>query len=329
MSELRPRHELLYLSRADVEAVNLPMTTVIEATALALAEKASGRAEMPPKHWLQPGEHRFFSAMTSVVPAVGSAACKWQSGSSENAAFGLPYLTGLLILNDLDTGLPVAVMDSTWLTAQRTAAASAVAARHLAGRDPRTVAILGCGVQGRANLAALGSLFPSLREVRAYDIVPEALTRYAAEMEHRHGVSVRPCAGPREAMRAAQIVVTAGPIEPKAIRAIEPGWLEPGALGIALDYDCYWQAAALRATDGFYTDDGPQLVHLKEYGYFVDAPPVTAELGDVIAGIRPGRSRDDERIVTVNMGVAVEDVVTARRIYEAARAQGRGRSLPL
>jgi ornithine cyclodeaminase/alanine dehydrogenase-like protein (mu-crystallin family) len=163
--------------------------------------------------------------------------------------------------------------------------------------------------------------------VRAYDIVPEALTRYAAEMEHRHGVSVRPCGGPREAMRGAQIVVTAGPIEPKAIRAIEPGWLEPGALGIALDYDCYWQAAALRATDGFYTDDGPQLVHLKEYGYFVDAPPVTAELGDVVAGIRPGRSRDDERIVTVNMGVAVEDVVTARRIYEAARAQGRDRPI--
>jgi hypothetical protein len=114
--------DLLYLSRADVETLALPLVEVIEAVELGLEEKALGRTIMPPKHWLAPDEHRFFSAMTSAVPAVAAAACKWPSGSDRNAPRGLPYITGLLLLNDLESGLPVAVMDSTWITAQRTAA---------------------------------------------------------------------------------------------------------------------------------------------------------------------------------------------------------------
>jgi len=113
-------HKLLYLTRADVEAVALSSSEVVEAVEQALHEKALGRAEMPPKHWLAPAQDRFFSAMSSVLPAVSAAACKWQSGSPRNQHYGLPFITGLLILNDLATGAPVAVMDSTWLTAQRT-----------------------------------------------------------------------------------------------------------------------------------------------------------------------------------------------------------------
>lgn len=319
----------LYLSRSEIEALDLPMSEIIEAVSLAFREKALGRVEMPPKHWLEPTPRRFFSAMSCVAKAIGRAACKWQSGSSDNPERGLPYLTGLLILNDLETGLPIAVMDSTWLTAHRTAAASAVAARHLAVADPRILAILGCGVQGRTNLAALKSVFPQLERVQAFDIVPETLERYAREMEGRHRVRVHRARNAREAIDGADIVVTAGPIEPAAVRTIGPGWLKPGALGIALDYDCYWQAAALRAADGLFTDDVAQLHHLEEYGYFRGAPPVTAEVGEVVAGLKPGRTRPDQILIAVNMGVAVEDVLTADRLYQAALKQGRGIELPL
>ncbi|MBI1893320.1 MAG: ornithine cyclodeaminase family protein [Candidatus Rokubacteria bacterium] len=320
---------LLYLSRSEIEALDLPMSEIIEAVNLAFHEKALGRVEMPPKHWLEPTPRRFFSAMSSVAKAIGRAACKWQSGSSDNLERGLPYLTGLLILNDLETGLPIAVMDSTWLTAQRTAAASAVAARYLAVPDPRILAVLGCGVQGRTNLAALKSVFPQLDRVQAFDIVPERLEQYAREMEGRHGVPVHRALNAREAIDGADIVVTAGPIEPAAIRTIGPGWLKRGALGIALDYDCYWQAAAFQAADGFYTDDVAQLHHLEEYGYFRGAPPVTAEVGEVVAGLKPGRTRHDQVLIAVSMGVAAEDVLTAHRLYQAALRQGRGIELPL
>ena len=322
-------HRIRYLSRGDVEALDLSMADVIGAVEEALREKGSGRTIMPPKHWLAASPRRFFSAMTSVVPAARAAACKWQSGSAENAALGLPYITGLLILNDLATGLPIAVMDSTWITAMRTAAATAVTARYLAVPQADTLAMMGCGVQGRKNVEALRIVFPGLRRVQAYDIDAGALRRYVEEVSARHRIEVLPQSRPRDALRGAQLVVTAGPIEPSRERTIDADWLEPGMLGVALDYDCYWRPAALRAAHKFYTDDGGQLVHLREHGYFLEVLPVTAEIGDVVAGKAIGRERPDEVIVAINMGVAVEDVTTARRVYDLAVARGRGILLPL
>ncbi|HYB55160.1 MAG TPA: ornithine cyclodeaminase family protein [Alphaproteobacteria bacterium] len=320
--------KLLYLARADVEAVALPTSEVVAAVELALREKAFGRAKMPPKHWLAPVRDRFFSAMTSVLPAVSAAACKWQSGSPLNERYGLPFITGLLILNDLETGSPIAVMDSTWLTAQRTAAATAVAARYLARMHPQVLAVLGCGIQGRTNVEMLRLVCLGLTAIQAYDILPEALQRYADEMTTRHGLQVRQCKNPREAIEGADIVVTCGPITADPQRIAEAGWLKPGALVVTLDYDCYWRAEALAAVDALYADDRAQLEHLKQYGYFGAVRQITSELGEVVAGLKPGRSDDRHTIVSINMGIALEDVATARRIYEQAIAQKRGIWLP-
>lgn len=324
-----PDHHILYLSRKDVEELGLGMAEIIEAVEEAFREKGLGRTIMPAKHWLAPSDRRFYSAMTSLVPAAGAAACKWQSGSTDNPALGLPYLTGLLILNDARTGLPIAVMDSTWITAMRTAAATAVTARYLAAPAVEALAMLGCGVQGRTNVEALRLVCPGLRRVQAYDIDPEALRRYVEEVGRRHGLEVRPCGSPREALGGAHIVVTGGPIDPTAPRTIGADWLEPGMLGVALDYDCYWRPAALRAAHKFFTDDIPQMEHLREYGYFRDVPPVTGEIGEVVAGKKSGREGPEEIIVALNMGISVEDVTTARRVYDLAVARGRGTRLPL
>lgn len=323
-----PEQRIVYLSRKDVEDLSLSMASVIEAVEEAFREKGLGRTIMPAKHWLAPSERRFYSAMTSVVPGVRTAGCKWQSGSSDNAALGLPYLTGLLILNDIQTGLPIAVMDSTWITAMRTAAATAVTARYLAVPSADTLAMMGCGIQGRRTVEALRLVFPGLRRVQAYDIDPQALHRYVEEVGERWGVEVRPCGSPREALGGAHIIVTGGPIDPSLERTIEADWLEPGILGVAIDYDCYWRPRALKAADKFFTDDIPQMEHLQEYGYFLDIPTITGEIGDVVAGKR-GRERAEEIIVAMNLGISVEDITTARRVYEFAVARGRGTPLPL
>jgi ornithine cyclodeaminase/alanine dehydrogenase len=324
-----PDLQLRYLSRRDVEETGLSMAAVIEAVEEAFREKGLGRTVMPAKHWLAPSETRFYSAMTSVVPGARAAACKWQSGSSENAARGLPYLTGLLILNDAETGLPIGVMDSTWITAVRTAAASAVTARYLARPDLDRFAMIGCGVQGRRHVEALRVVFPGLRRVQAYDVSAEALRRYAREITEQHGLEVQPCASAREAVRGAPLVITGGPIEPTLPRTIDADWLEPGLLGVAIDYDCYWRPAAFRAADKVFTDDLAQVEHQKGYGYFVDAPPMTGEIGDVVAGTRPGRERPDEVILAMNLGISIEDVTTARRLFDLAVARGRGTVLAL
>src|SRR3972149_3776825 len=178
--------KVLYLSRKDVEAVNLPMTDIIEALDQMFKEKGAGQVEMPPKPGIHTRPNAFIHAMPAYIPSLESAGLKWVSGYPANPQKGLPYITGLLILNDPDTGVPLAVMDCTWITAKRTGAATAVAAKYLARKDSSTVGIVACGVQGRSNLEALACLF-KIKQVKAYDLHPEVAARYAKEMSAQLG----------------------------------------------------------------------------------------------------------------------------------------------
>lgn len=318
----------IYLNREAVATINLPMHRIIEAVEMVLIEKAHGRVQMPAKHWMEPRPTRWFGGMSSLVPKLGYAAMKWQSGSSENATRGLPYITGMLFLNNIDDGLVVAVMDSTWITQQRTAAASAVAVKHLAKRGASSFAMLGCGVQARSHLRAFRLVLPALRQVVMYDIDRQAAHAFAREVESE-GLIATIVASPREAFELADIVVTGGPIEPDVERSVDADWLRPGHLGVTIDYDCYWRPAAFMAADRLFTDDFNQIEHIREYGYFVGCPQPHAELASVVAGLTPGRLSDDQKIIVMNMGVAVEDVATAREIFEIARAKNIGIQLPL
>jgi ornithine cyclodeaminase/alanine dehydrogenase len=324
MSEAR----LLYLSRADVEAVGLSMGEIIDALQVAFKEKGEERVEIPPKPGIYPQPDAFIHAMPAYIPALKAAGIKWVSGFPENQKRGLPYITGLVVLNDSETGLPMSVMDCVWITGMRTGAATALAARYLARPDSTTVGILGCGVQGRTNLLGLNELFP-LTVVRAYDIDPERAEAYAAEMGERTGLTIQPVSRPREAVTGCDIVVTAGPILKQPHATIQAGWLEPGAFASPVDYDSYWHGDALVQADKFCTDDTAQLRYYQQVGYFQHIPPVHADLGELAAGKRPGRERTDERIICCNLGLAIDDMATAVLIYRRAVELGIGTWLPL
>lgn len=328
-----PPH-VLYLSRADVEAAAVPMTAIIERLEAAFREKGLGRVEMPPKpgiHPGPPGNDNFIHAMPACIAALGAAGVKWISGFPGNQARGLPYISGLLVLNDPETGLPRAVMDATWITAMRTGAATAVAAKRLARAGAASFGILGCGVQARTNLEAVAAVVPSLGEVRAYDLHPERSARYCEEMMRAHPrLRCTPAGTPRAAVEAADIVVTAGPILRRPAPAIDADWLSQGSLGVPLDYDSYWKPAALAAADRFYTDDTPQLLHTRAGGvYFQRIPEVYADLGEVAAGLKDARRDDHERLVCMNLGIAMEDMATAPLVLERAIERGLGTRLSL
>ncbi len=317
----------LYLSRDEVESIKLPMSRIIEVVEDALIEKAHGRIQMPSKHWMERDATRWFGGMSSLVPKFGYAAMKWQSGSSENYARGLPYITGMLFLNKIDDGLIAAVMDSTWITQQRTAAASAVAIKHLAKKGERSYAMLGTGVQAYSHFEAFRIVMPDLGEVVLYDINPEAAQRFATFVAGQ-GCRPRIVHSPRAALDATNVFVTSGPIEPNATRSIDAGWWHAGHTAVAIDYDCYFRSAAVNNVDRLLTDDFGQITHIKEYNYFVGCRNPDAELGEVVAGLKPGREQDEQTILVLNMGVAVEDVATAKEIYELARQLKLGTELP-
>jgi ornithine cyclodeaminase/alanine dehydrogenase len=219
---------LLYLSQSEVASLGVTITEIIDAVEKMFEEKAAGRVEMPPKPGIHPQPDAFIHAMPAYIPAMKSAGIKWVSGFPENYQRGLPYVSGLIVLNNAETGLPLAVMDCVWITAQRTAAASAVGAKYLARPDAGTVGILGCGVQGRSHLPALHTLFP-LRRVMAYDTDATARESYASSMSEELDLEVVAVDEPRQAVTGCDIVVTAGPILKVPHATIQSGWLDSGS----------------------------------------------------------------------------------------------------
>ena len=320
--------KILYLSQSDVASLGVTMKEIIDALEAAFREHGNAKVEMPPKPGVHTQPDAFIHAMPAWIPALHSVGVKWVSGYPANYKQHLPYITGLLILNDEVTGIPLAVMDCTWITAMRTGAATAVAAKYLARPESESVGILGCGVQGHSNIEALDVLF-NLKRVVAYDNLPEQVDRFAADVEKRFGLSVAKAKQPRDAVDGLDIVVTAGPILHKPHATIQAGWLKEGAFASLVDFDSYWAGAAMKEASKFCTDDVPQLEHYRSIGYFQDIPPIYATVGELVAGIKRGRENAREKTMTCNLGLALDDMATAPIVYKRAVERRIGTWLPL
>jgi ornithine cyclodeaminase/alanine dehydrogenase-like protein (mu-crystallin family) len=324
--------ELLYLSRADVEGLGLSMREVLSAVDDGFAAKGRGLTEMPPKPGIHTRPDCFIHAMPAHVRKPEVAGLKWVSGYPPNPAKGLPYITGLLVLNDPETGVPLAVMDCAWITAMRTGASAGISAKYLARPESEVAAIVGCGVQARPSLAALVETLPGLAAVRCHDVLPEATAAFIAEMSAAFpALRFTACAGAAAAVREADVAVTAIPIVTEPAPELDAGDLREGALAVSLDYDSAWTSAAMRGCDKFCADDVPQLLATRDHGVYFGGIPeaIHADLGELAAGLKRGRESSGERIFSMNMGIAVDDMVTAKSVYERAKNRGAGTRLPL
>jgi alanine dehydrogenase len=303
---------LLYLSRTEVRELLPPLEQqldLVEATYRALGD---GRVELPPKPGIHPRPDSFIHAMPAYLRDEDVAALKWVSGYPANKARGLPYISGLIVLNDPDTGLPVAVMDGAEITAARTAAASGVCVRRWAPSGWKEAAILGCGEQGRFHARVLASLNPDVR-IRAYDPHPERI-------EQLEG-SVDPSPSWEEAVQGAEVIVSAGPIVEDPEPPIGPGDLAERVLALPIDFDFYFRADAIAAADLFLADDVDQFEYYRSLGHFQGWPEPEGTVGE-----------DHEprpRVVCCNLGVGALDAAFAQRALDVARANGAGTELPL
>jgi ornithine cyclodeaminase/alanine dehydrogenase-like protein (mu-crystallin family) len=320
---------ILYLSSQDLEELGLSMAEIVPILEEIFRLKAEGGTVLPPKIFFHRDGPRFYSSMVSSAPALGYAGCKWQSGDPDNPARGLSYIQGLFIMSEDATGQPVAIMDSKWVTGNRTAAASAVAAKHLARKGARTIAILGCGLQGRKNLEALKAVLPELAHCKAFDVVPEREAAFVREMNDRWGVSVVGSGSAERAVRGADVVITAGPIENARRATLAPEWLAPGSLTVTLDYDSYVTDAAIAAVDLVLTDDRGQIedARLRE-GKFTGVKRIDAEVADLLSTGQGRRTNESQRILVFNLGIALEDLATGAEILKRARQRQVGRLLP-
>lgn len=323
-------HNILYLSQADVEKVGLTMQEIIDALEKMFKLKGEGKVEMPPKPGIHTRKDAFIHAMPAFIPDMNAAGMKWVSGYPKNYKKSLPYITGLMVMNDPETGVPLAVMDCVWVTAKRTGAATAVAAKYMARQDSRTIGILGCGIQGESNLEALMTVQKKVESVFAYDVIQQKVDSYIEKMRKLFpGLEFVKTNTPKEAVADSDIIVTAGPILKDPEQIIESEWFKEGAFASPVDFDSYWKPAAMHLSDKYCTDDFDQLMHYKHIGYFKDIPEIYADLGEIVAGKKSGRENDRERIISANLGLALDDIATGIILYERAKQKKIGIELPL
>jgi len=310
--------EMLYLSQEDVLDIGLPLEEVISLVEEGLREHGLGRVENPPKPGIHSKTNSFIHAMPAYFRRLGIGGIKWVSGYPDNRRLGLPQILGLIVLNDMETGVPTAVMDCRWITAVRTAAVTAVTAKYCAREDTESLGVIGCGVQGRYNLLALKQTVPTLSHVKIYDINPGAMERYRVEMSEKAEVEITVCADAESTAKNSDMILTATQRLEKPI--IRDEWFERGCLGFGLEASRAWHGDAILNADKFITDDWEQTRRFAQQGAFPDGlPELYAELGTIVCGAKPGREDDGERILAINIGLALEDIMVASRIYEIAR----------
>jgi len=312
------RVDFIYLSQEDVLKLEIPMGKVIELVELGLNEHGHGRVENPPKPGIHSKPDAFIHAMPAYYEGLGIGGLKWVSGYPSNRALGLPQIAGLMIVNDMETGMPLAVMDCRWITAMRTAAVSAITAKYCAKEGTESLSVVGCGVQGRMNLVAFKEVIPGLDTVRVFDINPGAMRRMKDDFEAELGLEITPCDGVESAVDGVDMILTATQRLKEPL--VRDEWFKPGCLGFGLEASRAWYGDAILGADKFITDSWDQTVHFYEQGAFPDGlPELYAELGEVVAGLKPGRDGPDERILAINIGLALEDVIVADYIYQIAK----------
>jgi ornithine cyclodeaminase/alanine dehydrogenase-like protein (mu-crystallin family) len=322
--------QLLYLSREDVVKTNLSMEEIIHSLEVMFRLKGEGKTEMPPKIGIHPQPDAFIHAMPAYIPDLDAAGVKWISGYPDNHKQGLPYINGVMVLNHPQTGIVYTIMDSAWVTAKRTGAATALAAKYLARADSRTLGIIGCGVQGESNLEALMLVQKQICLVVVYDIMIGKVDLYIEKMQRLYpAVAFVKADSPKQVVEDSDIIVTAGPISKKPDQVIEAHWFKAGAFASLVDFDCYWKPEAMRLSDKFCTDDLDQMMYYKKEGYFKQIPDVYAALGEIVCGQKAGREDDRERIISLNLGIALEDVAVGKLVYERALQLNLGVWLPL
>jgi ornithine cyclodeaminase/alanine dehydrogenase-like protein (mu-crystallin family) len=320
--------EMMYLSQTDVLEVGVTMPEVINLVEKGLHEHGKGWVENPPKPGIHAYPDSFIHAMPAYFKNLGMGGIKWVSGYPANREIGLPQIIGLIILNDMKTGAPVCIMDGTWITAARTAAVSAVTAKYCARKDSKVLGVIGTGVQGRKNLIALKIVLPNLSKIKIFDINHEAAIKCRDEFTAQGGIEISVCESVEDVAKGSDVIVTATQRLAKPL--IKNKWFGAGCLGMGLEASRAWYGDAILNADKFVTDDWEQTKHFKSQGAFPDGlPKLHAELGKIVAGEKPGREKEGERILAINIGLALNDIIVANHIYEKAKKKNINTKLVL
>lgn len=320
------------MSGADVEALALTDDEILGAVRAVLAAQGRGQTVIEPRTHLFPrGVDGHFNVLRGV--SGDHAGVKVVGDFVHNHRLGLPSELALLLLLDPGTGVPDAIVDATAITEIRTGAVTAIGAERLARRGSRVLGHVGARGTAYWNVRLLCHVLPELQEIRVHSRQPESRERFAGRLRSDLGTEVHAVAGWEECVRGADVIVEATRlIEPEPLLLTE--WVEPGALVIPYGTVSAVELDLTDIMDKIVVDDWGQ-AHAGPLGALrahVDSGRLSernlhAELGQIVCGARPGREREDERILFWHRGLSITDIALGETLLAKARKRGIGARL--
>lgn len=322
--------EILYLSQQDVKAV-LSRRDVIDTVEEIFKQAGNQTILLGSNSFLSTGDGKRnrFIAMPVSIPEEQILGLKWINIYDEPAK-GYPFSHGNMVLvNDTQTGSPIAIVSATDITTMRTAGGHGViGAKYLAGENPRVLSVIGCGGQGRNGIGGFLEQFPSLEEIRLFDAHPAACEAAAALYEGKARFTI--CRTPEDAVRGSNIVLTCSSSR-KVL--VQKQWMEKGMTIIAInafnDLDPQVAELADKWVLGVYQEDNHNILERTDMsqGIALDREKVYGDMPEIISGRKPGRTSEDEIILYSHMGMGAFDVACANIAYTRAKEKGIGVTL--
>ena len=329
--------KFLYLTQEQViECGGLDMVQTIEAVEKVFSLLDEGECiepRAPSIRWGRLNDRRISMHPAYIGGDVQVTGIKWIPSNPENPIKrNMPRSNGVIILNDPETGFPLAIMDGTVISAMRTGAVVGVGAKYLARPDAEVVGLIGAGVINHTQLMALHAALKHIRLVKLFDIAPEKAHAFAEKMGESLGLEIQVVDSAQAAIEGADIVAPATNAN-REDRYIQAEWIKEGAYLANLSVNDY-TFGAVSACDKIVVDNKKQLqVTEAVLTDMVDEglvnPDDIVEFGAIVNGKQPGRTRDDERIFFSPLGMGIEDLINAHRVYQEARRRGIGQELEL
>ena len=326
--------EVIILSQQEVKLC-LPMSKAIQAVREAYIAFAKGQVKMPPVMHLDVSQYNGeIDIKSGYIEDLGLIGTKIASGFYDNHKLGLPPGIAIIILMDLKTSMPLAIMDGTYVTAYRTGAAGAVAANVLAKKDSEIIGVVGAGTQARMQILALREIF-SLKEVKVWDINTAARDLYSKEMSEQLNITVEPVDSVKDAVVESDIVVTVTPSK-KAL--VMKDWIKKGthinAIGADGPGKQELDPMIIKVADKVVVDSLKQcriigeIQHALKNGLIKEAN-IHAEIGQILIGEKKGRESDNEITLFDSTGLAAQDIAAANIVYKQAKERGMGKIVSL
>lgn len=319
----------------DVDDVKqmLSMPDVLRLVEKAFREKGLKRVQMPPKPYLFFKKHNGdLRIMPSYLEELDEAGVKIVNVHPANPEkYKIPTILATILLFDPKTGMPISIMDGTWITAMRTAAATAVATKYLARKDSRTIGMIGLGYQAPFQLEALNEVM-KIESVKVYRRDKKKAEEFAMKISTKLGVGVKATDTTEDAARGVDVLTTLTPVRTPVVKN---EWISEGMHINAIGADAPGKQEldpGILKRAKIVVDDWEQASHSGEINVPLDGGMITkadiyAEIGDIIAGAKPGRTSEDEITVFDSTGLAIQDVITAWHVHEVSEKKDLGTKL--